>query len=141
METLRPDEQIVVIDDENVDPTFVSLKIKERKKDTILVFVSVSDDVAEQVLLYINPEDSGYAFFPLDIDVDPLNNNMVPRHRLATDEEMQKHIFDKYIPLRKLPILSMLDPIRRWLNFPKGSVIAIERPGGLYFRRVGQATA
>jgi hypothetical protein len=30
----------------------------------------------------------------------------------------------------------MLDPIRRWHNFPKGSIVAIERPTGTYFRRV-----
>jgi DNA-directed RNA polymerase subunit H (RpoH/RPB5) len=138
MDTLRqvrPDEDIVVIDT-NADPAFVMQKMKEQKDKNILVFVSVSDTVAEQVLSQIDPADSGYVFFPRDIDVNPLNNCMVPCHRLATNEEIQTNLLDRHIPLKKLPTLPMSDPIRRWYNFSKGSVVTIERKSSLYFRKV-----
>jgi len=137
METLRrirPDDSITLIDTD-ADPAFVMLKMKKREENQILIFTSVSDKVAEQVLSQIDAYDSGYVFFPRDVDVDPLNNNMVPSHRLASDEEIRKHISDRHIPLSKLPILPMSDPIRRWYNFKKSSIVVIERPQGLYFRR------
>lgn len=121
------------------DMAYVGAELEQRKND-ILVFMNHSESMVNTVLRAIDPGNSGYVFFASELDIDPLNNNMVPKHRLATDDEIDG-LLNRGIPLKKLPILRMLDPARRWYNFPRGSVVAIERPTGpggidLYFRRV-----
>ena len=146
METLtevRKGERITELIREIVsspDIAYLTVELKERKGN-ILVVTNHSDEIVKTVLNEINPEDSGYIFFASEILLDPLNNCMVPKHRIATSEEIDKLLCNK-IPLDKLPIIRMRDPIRRWHNFPRGSVIAIERTHesrtdtNLYFRRV-----
>jgi DNA-directed RNA polymerase subunit H (RpoH/RPB5) len=121
----------------------VNLRNKERvellhgtRDGAVLVFVNHSDDVVDTVLSEVDPRDSGYLFFASELRLNPVDNRMVPPHRVATPEEIQT-LNDRRIPLGKLPVLRMLDPIRRWHNFPLGSVVAIERPDSkTYFRRV-----
>lgn len=146
METLtevRKGERITELIREIVsspDIAYLTVELKERKGN-ILVVTNHSDEIVKTVLNEINPEDSGYIFFASEILLDPLNNCMVPKHRIATSKEIDKLLCNK-IPLDKLPIIRMRDPIRRWHNFPRGSVIAIERihesrtDTNLYFRRV-----
>ena len=64
-----------------------------------------------------------------------LSARVVPPHRVATPEEI-KTLNDRRIPPGKLPVLRMLDPIRRWHGFQEGSIVAIDRPDGTYFRMV-----
>ena len=118
-----------------------------RREENILVVMNHSDDIVKTVLNGIDPKDSGYIFFASELLLDPLNNRMVPKHRMSTDEEIDKLLYNK-IPLDKLPILPMVDVVRRWHNFPQGSIITIERTHepltlrnnqidtNLYFRRV-----
>ena len=102
----------------------------------ILVIVNHPDDAVNAVLNAMDPDDTGRMFFASELEMDPINNCMVPRHRMVTEGEIDA-LLERRIPLDKLPILRMLDPIRRWHNFPKGSIVAIERQGGdVYFRRV-----
>lgn len=123
----------VLIDDKS-KTTYVIENVLNRN-NKILVFNNHSEDVVSIVLSEIDSRDSGYVFFASELNLDPLNNCMVPTHRLATPHEMSD-LQKKRISKNKLPILRMLDPIRRWHNFPAESVIAIDRPDGTYFRLV-----
>jgi DNA-directed RNA polymerase subunit H (RpoH/RPB5) len=120
--------------DDKSKTAYVTVELQKRD-GAILIFMNHSDDIVKIVLNEIDPIDSGYIFFASELQLDPLNNKMVPTHRLATHEEKEE-LIKKHIPKHKLPILRLLDPIRRWHNFPKGSIITIERPTGKYFRRV-----
>ena len=138
---VRKDERITELIREIVsspDITYLTVELKERRGN-ILIVVNHSDEIVKTVLNEINPEDSGYIFFASELLLDPLNNCMVPKHRTATSEEIDKLLHNK-IPLEKLPIIRMIDPIRRWHNFPRGSIVAIERTDrsrtDLYFRKV-----
>ena len=144
METLievRKGESITELTREIVsspDITYLTVELKERRGN-ILIVMNHSDEIVKTVLNEINPEDSGYIFFASELLLDPLNNCMVPKHRIATSEEIDRLLHNK-IPLEKLPIIRMIDPIRRWHNFPRGSIVAIERTDrsrtDLYFRKV-----
>lgn len=119
----------------SADMAYITVELQKRK-DNILVVMNHSDEIVKTVLNEIDPEDSGYIFFASELLLDPLNNCMVPSHGIATSEEIDKLLHNK-ISLDKLPILRMRDPIRRWHNFPRGSIIAIERADNeLYFRKV-----
>jgi DNA-directed RNA polymerase subunit H (RpoH/RPB5) len=110
------------------DMAYVKVELQQRGDD-ILVFMKHSDNMVNVVLREMDREDSGYVFFASELDIDPLNNNMVPKHRIATNSEIDE-LIGRRVPLDKLPILRMLDPVRRWHNFPRGSVVVIERPTG-----------
>lgn len=60
----------------------------------------------------------------------PLDHERVPRHRLATQDEIEK------LPRGKLPILRTYDIIARWMGFCKGDIVAIERKSSVYYRQV-----
>jgi DNA-directed RNA polymerase subunit H (RpoH/RPB5) len=108
----------------------------QNRDGAVLVFANHSDDIVDVVLKEINPKDSGYVFFASELEVDPVNNIMVPTHRIATSSEI-RNLKDRRIPIGKLPVLQMLDPIRRWHNFPNGCIVAIERNNReVYFRIV-----
>ncbi len=135
---LRNRERVELMEgmiDDKSKIAYVTEQMLKRGRSAILVFINHSDDVVPTILGEIDPKDSGYVFFASELRLDPLKNCMVPRHRTATKEEIEK-LHDRCIPDGKLPVLRMLDPIRRWHNFPVGSIVAIERPDGTYFRRV-----
>lgn len=138
LKSLRSQERIVELNDllyEKSKTAYVTVELGRHEQDCILVFTRHSEDIVDVVLNEIDPEDSGRVFFASELIIDPINNKMVPKHRLATQEELD-NLAKRKIPLSKLPILRMLDPIRRWYNFPKHSVVAIERaPGNTYFRK------
>ena len=135
---LRCNEKIIVLDgrvDDKSKIAYVTVELQNRN-GAILVFANHSDDIVDVVLKEINPKDSGYIFFASELEIDPVNNTMVPTHRLATISEV-KSLEDRRIHMNKLPILRMLDPIRRWHNFHEKSIVAVERnKGGVYFRIV-----
>ena len=134
---IRKHERIVKLYgpvDDKSKTAYVTVELQKRD-DAILLFMNHSDDIVKIVLNEIDPQERGYVFFASELRLNPINNNMVPTHRLATEKE-KKELIENSIPIHKLPILRMLDPIRRWHNFPKGSVITIERPTEKYFRRV-----
>ena len=117
------------------DTDYLVSYLAEDRKGHILVVINHSDAIVQDFLESMNPEDSGYLFFASELEVDPINSCMVPRHRIATDGEIDG-LKDSRVPESKLPVLRMLDPIRRWHNFPRGSIVAIDRPDGTYFRIV-----
>ena len=142
METLknvRSKERILEYDEPTIEKAHVPyliVAIKERANDAIIVVTDHSDDVIDIVLNEIDPAESGYVFFQSELDVDPLNNAMVPKHRRATEDEIETLRLRK-IRLSTLPVLKLVDPIRRWWNFAQNEIIAIDRTdGGVYFRRV-----
>lgn len=102
--------------------------------NSIIVVDNCTDEMMEKALEEIDPDKSGYIFFQSEINIDPINNNMTPLHRYATNSEKQM-LIDKRIVSTSLPVLKMKDPIRRWYNFKIGSIVAIERHDkSLYFR-------
>jgi DNA-directed RNA polymerase subunit H (RpoH/RPB5) len=114
---------------------YVTEQLLLRRDGAVLVLVNHSDDVVDAVMSEIDPRDSGYLFFASELRLNPLDNCMVPPHRTATAEEVQT-LNDRRIPPGKLPVIRMLDPVRRWHGFPEGSIVAIDRPDGTYFRVV-----
>ena len=114
---------------------YVTEQLLNRRDGAVLVFVNHSEDVVDAVMSEIDPRDSGYLFFASELRLNPVDNCMVPPHRVATLEEINT-LNDRRIPHGKLPVLRMLDPIRRWHGFPEGSIVAIDRPDGTYFRMV-----
>ena len=138
LRSLRSRERIVELDDllyEKSKTAYVTVELGRHEQNCILVFTRHSEEIVDVVLNEIDPEDSGRVFFASELIIDPINNNMVPKHRLATEEELEG-LAKRKIPLSKLPILRMIDPIRRWHNFPKNSVVAIERASdNIYFRK------
>jgi DNA-directed RNA polymerase subunit H (RpoH/RPB5) len=137
LRSLRHNERVVILDgsvDDKSKIAYVTVELQNRD-GAIIVFANHSDDVVELVLKEIDPHDSGYIFFASELQIDPVKNHMVPTHRLATGEEL-RYLKDKRVPISKLPVLRMLDPIRRWHNFQQGTIVAIERSNGVYFRIV-----
>ena len=140
LQNIRPGEGIKKLEGEVLvgsDMVYVTVEL-QRREGSILVFMNHSDDIVSTVLGGIDPEDSGYIFFSSELGIDPINNCMVPKHREATEDEIEG-LRNRRIPLNKLPIIRMLDPVRRWYNFRKGTIVAIERngsTGNTYFRRV-----
>ena len=137
LKSIRPDERIVILEgsvDEKSKITYVSVELQNRE-GAILIFMNHSDDIVEMILNEVDPQESGYMFFASELRLDPLNNTAVPKHRLATPDEVEKLKFRR-MDINKLPVLRMSDPVRRWHNFPKGYVVAVERRDGTYFRRV-----
>lgn len=136
---LRKRENVKLLRDPVDDKSktgYVTEQLLNRRDGDVLVFANHSEDVVDAVMSEIDPRDSGYLFFASELRLNPVENCMAPPHRTATPEEIQE-LNDRRIPLDKLPVLRMLDPIRRWHNFPEGSVVAIERPAPeTYFRRV-----
>jgi DNA-directed RNA polymerase subunit H (RpoH/RPB5) len=134
---IRPTEHLVEYEREIYDKqsiAFLIVEVKQRN-GAIIVVKHHSDAVISIVLDEIELDDSGYIFMQSELDIDPINSPMVPHHRLATPEELRR-LADRHIPESMLPVLRMKDPVRRWHNFPKGSVVVIERGSGSYFRRV-----
>lgn len=72
-----------------------------------------------------------YIFFAYELLFCPIDHILVPRHRLATDSEI-----NNLTPDLKLPIILSTDIICRWHGFPLNSIIAIEREDGTYFRKL-----
>lgn len=132
LRSLRSQERIVELDTplykkQEFDAfAYVRSALTRYEQDCILVFTRHTEDMMDIVLNDIDPEQSGRVFFASELIIDPINNKMVPKHRLATQEELD-NLAKRKIPINKLPILRMRDPIRRWYNFPKNSVVAIER--------------
>lgn len=139
LKSVRRGERVIELTREvlsNLDTAYVFVELDRREQQDILVFMNHSDEVVDKVLSDIDPDNSGYVFFASELDIDPLNNCMVPKHRMATKKEIDD-LLGRRVPLEKLPVLHMLDTIRRWHNFPRGSIVAIERTStDLYFRRV-----
>jgi DNA-directed RNA polymerase I, II, and III subunit RPABC1 len=80
-----------------------------------------------------------FCYYQLLIDIT--EHALVPNHRMLTQEQTAKLLSTLGVSLSKMPKLLHSDPIARFYNFPKGSVIEITRNNGLqqsssYFRCV-----
>lgn len=141
METLkriRPNEDVVEYEKIVNDKNSVAYLLDEVKdiSNFILIVKHHSDEVVDVALDQIDPEKSGNIFFYSEVELDPVNNCMVPKHRLATKSEID-FMQSRNIDIKTIPVISMMDPIRRWYNFRKRSIVAIERgTDNVYFRRV-----
>ena len=133
---IRPKEKIIEYTDRRIadknDIPYLLIAIKGRNGN-ILIVKNHSEEIMAAALKEIDDKDTGYVFFASELSIDPLSNVMVPSHRPATPEEL-----DYLRELNKpLPVLLITDPIRRWYNFPKNLVVAIDRKNGnTYFRVV-----
>ena len=139
LKAIRPDNTILMYDEpttEKAHVPYLIVAVKERTNRSIIVVTNHSDDIMDIVLKEIDPVDSGYLFFQSELEVDPINNLMVPEHRLATREELEM-LRSRKVRLSTLPVIKMVDPIRRWWNFAQNEIIAVDRKdGSVYFRRV-----
>lgn len=80
-----------------------------------------------------------FCYYQLLIDIT--EHALVPPHRMLTKDETAALLTKLGVTLHKLPKMLHSDPIARFYNFPRGSVIEITRNDGLqqinsYFRCV-----
>ncbi len=74
-------------------------------------------------------------------DIDVLKNELVPEHKILSDEEKQK-LMDKYnITARQLPRILVTDPVVKQIDAKIGDVLEIKRKSmtagvSLYYRHV-----
>lgn len=114
METLRllRNEKIIIFSEEISNKkhiAYIHATLIENN-NSIIVVDNCTDEMMEKALEEIDPDKSGYIFFQSEINIDPINNNMTPLHRYATNSEKQM-LIDKRIVSTFLPVLKMKDPI------------------------------
>jgi DNA-directed RNA polymerase subunit H (RpoH/RPB5) len=71
-----------------------------------------------------------FVFRKDELTYSPIDHERVPRHRLATQEEIDQ------LPRGQLPIIRTYDIVCRYLGFKENDIIAIERKSSVYYRRV-----
>jgi len=112
-------------------------EISQIAPNKILIILDYTDEIIQKIL-DDNAEDCACFFFRHELRISPITSCMVPRHRIATNTEI--HMLQNKYGISKrymLPILKFTDPVRRWHNFERGKIIAIERTEKeTYFRVV-----
>lgn len=61
---------------------------------------------------------------------------LVPRHTALSAADAKAFEARHGIPRRNLPVLRASDPVAQWYNWPRGTVVRIERPTGPAWRTV-----
>jgi DNA-directed RNA polymerase subunit H (RpoH/RPB5) len=139
METLqriRPNENILLFPEPISEKSHLAdlhaALIKHEK--SIIIVNECDNSLVDKFMEEVDAATSGYVFFRFELDIDPVNNSLVPLHRYATKEEIDK-LHERKIQDSKIPVLQMKDPIRRWYNFPRDTIVTIERENkSVYYR-------
>ena len=108
--------------------------LRESDENMILVIKGNKKKFLPEMMRIAEKEDYSKFFFRSEIKTCPLKHDLVPRHRLATEEELE-NLEKRKIPISSLPKIKMEDIIIRWHGWKHG-VIAIERDEGVYYRRI-----
>jgi DNA-directed RNA polymerase subunit H (RpoH/RPB5) len=101
----------------------------------IIIINGNSSNLLKDLLDLLPTEFYSKVFFADELKICPMDNILVPTHRLATEEEI-RNLHKRHILLNTLPIILISDKVARWYGWKVKTIIAIERPDGIYFRRV-----
>ena len=92
LKKLRPKEKIYEynnrVEDKKRDIAHI-IQTKVKNKADIMIVKNHSKEIVDVILDSFSTEESGYIFMQSEIDTDPINNHMVPLHRLAEPDELK----------------------------------------------------
>jgi DNA-directed RNA polymerase subunit H (RpoH/RPB5) len=90
----------------------------------IFVILSGSTKIEKQLLEYNNTE----VFNDVDLMVNIVENNLVPKHILLSDEEAKNILIEYKINKENLPRILSGDRIAKYYNIKPGQIVKIIRP-------------
>jgi DNA-directed RNA polymerase subunit H (RpoH/RPB5) len=90
----------------------------------IFVILSGSTKIEKQLLEYNNTE----VFNDVDLMVNIVDNNLVPKHILLSDEEAKNILIEYKINKENLPRILSGDRIAKYYNIKPGQIVKIIRP-------------
>jgi DNA-directed RNA polymerase subunit H (RpoH/RPB5) len=90
----------------------------------IFVVLSGSTKIEKQLLEYNNTE----VFNDVDLMVNIVDNNLVPKHILLSDEEAKNILIEYKINKENLPRILSGDRIAKYYNIKPGQIVKIIRP-------------
>jgi DNA-directed RNA polymerase subunit H (RpoH/RPB5) len=100
---------------------FLDTHIDDKK---IFVILSGSTKIEKQLLEYNNTE----VFNDVDLMVNIVENNLVPKHILLSDEEAKNFLIEYKINKENLPRILSGDRIAKYYNIKPGQIVKIIRP-------------
>lgn len=130
-----------------LDRNYDTLKFRDKMISTDQVksiAEKISNDPADQAIVLcpykLSPQakkESVCAEFFLfdDLLINLPNHVLVPKHTIISLQQIQQVLGKSFDP-KNLPILSVNDPISKWYNFKKDSIIYIQNPVMTSFRIV-----
>jgi len=92
--------------------------------------VVIASPIRSHFWSHIPAEYHRFIFRKEELTYQPENHERVHPHRLASHDEIQS------LPRGTLPAIRSYDIMCRVCGFVVGDIIAIERPSGVYYRRV-----
>lgn len=108
--------------------------LREDDENMILIIKGDRQKFLPEMMKIVEKEDYSKFFFFSEIKMCPLKHDLVPKHRLATKEELE-NLKKRKIPFSSLPKIKMEDIIVRWYGWKQG-IVAIERDEEIYYRRI-----
>jgi DNA-directed RNA polymerase subunit H (RpoH/RPB5) len=100
---------------------FLDSHVDDKK---IFVIISGSTKIEKQLLEYNNTE----VFNDVDLLVNIVDNNLVPKHILLSDEEGKNILIEYKINKENLPRILSGDRIAKYYNIKPGQIVKIIRP-------------
>jgi DNA-directed RNA polymerase subunit H (RpoH/RPB5) len=100
---------------------FLDTHVDDKK---IFVILSGSTKIEKQLLEYNNTE----VFNDVDLMVNIVENNLVPKHILLSDEEAKNILIEYKINRDNLPRILSGDRIAKYYNIKPGQIVKIIRP-------------
>jgi DNA-directed RNA polymerase subunit H (RpoH/RPB5) len=101
--------------------SFLNSHIDNKK---IFVIISGSTKIEKQLLEYNNTE----VFNDVDLLVNIVDNNLVPKHILLSDEEGKNILTEYKLNKENLPRILSGDRIAKYYNIKPGQIVKIIRP-------------
>ena len=101
--------------------SFLNSHIDDKK---IFAILSGSTKIEKQLLEYNNTE----VFNDVDLLVNIIDNNLVPKHILLSDEEAKNILIEYKINKENLPRILSGDRIAKYYNVKPGQIVKIIRP-------------
>ena len=90
----------------------------------IFVILSGSTKIEKQILEYKKTE----VFNDVDLMVNIIDNNLIPKHILLSDEEANNILTEYKINKKNLPCILSADRIAKYYNIEPGQIVKIIRP-------------
>ena len=90
----------------------------------IFVVLSGSTKIEKQILEYKKTE----VFNDVDLLVNIIDNNLIPKHILLSDEEANNILTEYKINKKNLPCILSADRIAKYYNIEPGQIVKIIRP-------------
>ena len=113
---------------------FGAAALAEGAEAIVLIFAKLSPDAKKEAFRLRR---TVTVFFAPQMLAIPLSKHvMVPKHSALTEDEARCVLAQFKVERSQLPVIKYLDPVRQWYGWPKGTLIRIDRPGGVISWRV-----